>query len=158
MASNMSLMQDKEYLLRGIVWDYNINPIDLYFISMGEKSPIGGFDKGKAFLRIVERLSWYDLLQLYDIQFIKENLTKELIKKIRNETLRNRYEILYQLLRGKLYPLQDGILKIVKDLKLPFYLTGGTALSRFYFNQLSLDAIELFSNRKTELFHLNLCR
>lgn len=97
-------MQNKEYLLRGIVWDYNIKPIDLYLISLGEKPPVGTFDKEKAFLRIIERLSWYELLQLYEIQFIKENLTEELIKKIRNETLRNRYEILYQILRGKTLP------------------------------------------------------
>lgn len=33
----------------------------------------------------------------------------------------------------KLYPLQDGVLSLVKELNIPFYLTGGTALSRDYF-------------------------
>ena len=46
----------------------------------------------------------------------------------------------------KLYPLQDGILRIVKDLKLPFYLTGGTALSRHYFSHRYSDDIDLFVN------------
>ena len=46
----------------------------------------------------------------------------------------------------ELYPLQDGILKIVRDLKLPFYLTGGTALSRYYFKHRYSDVIELFVN------------
>ena len=104
MTSNMNLTKEKNHLLRGIVWDYNIKPIDLYLVSIGERSSIGSFDKKKAFLRIIERLSWYELLQLYEIQFIKENLTKELIKKIRNETLKNRYEILYQILRGRTLP------------------------------------------------------
>ena len=31
-----------------------------------------------------------------------------------------------------LYPLQDGVLNIVQNAKTPFFLTGGTALSRHY--------------------------
>ena len=48
--------------------------------------------------------------------------------------------------KTKLYPLQDGALKIVKDLKLPFYLTGGTALSRFYYQHRYSDDLDLFVN------------
>ncbi|MCL4511456.1 MAG: nucleotidyl transferase AbiEii/AbiGii toxin family protein [Bacteroidetes bacterium] len=46
----------------------------------------------------------------------------------------------------KLYPLQDGVLKIVRDLGLPFYLTGGTALSRHYLHHRFSDDIDLFVN------------
>lgn len=46
----------------------------------------------------------------------------------------------------KLYPLQDGVLNCVKSLNLPFYLTGGTALSRGYFHHRYSDDIDLFSN------------
>lgn len=45
-----------------------------------------------------------------------------------------------------LYPLQDGVLKIVQDLKIPFYLTGGTALSRVYFNHRFSDDLDFFVN------------
>lgn len=45
-----------------------------------------------------------------------------------------------------LYPFQDGILSILKELKLPFYLTGGTPLSRFYFNHRYSDDLDLFVN------------
>lgn len=38
-------------------------------------------------------------------------------------------------------------MKIVKDLNLPFYLTGGTALSRFYFNHRFSDDLDFFVNR-----------
>ena len=34
----------------------------------------------------------------------------------------------------KLYPVQNEVLKNLKNLELPFYLTGGTALSRGYYN------------------------
>lgn len=48
--------------------------------------------------------------------------------------------------KEKLYPFQDGILNIVKKLKIPFYLTGGTALSRHYFARRYSDDIDLFVN------------
>lgn len=47
----------------------------------------------------------------------------------------------------KLYPFQDGIIKILKELNLPFYLTGGTALSRFYFNHRYSDDLDFFVNQ-----------
>lgn len=46
-----------------------------------------------------------------------------------------------------LYPLQDGILRIVQGLALPFYLTGGTALSRYYFTHRYSDDLDLFVNK-----------
>ncbi|MDP2365191.1 MAG: nucleotidyl transferase AbiEii/AbiGii toxin family protein, partial [Ignavibacteria bacterium] len=46
----------------------------------------------------------------------------------------------------KLYPLQDGVIKIVNDLNLPFYLTGGTALSRYYLNHRYSDDLDFFIN------------
>jgi len=46
----------------------------------------------------------------------------------------------------RLYPFQDGVLNILKELKLPFYLTGGTPLSRTYFNHRYSDDLDLFVN------------
>ncbi|MCR4630656.1 MAG: nucleotidyl transferase AbiEii/AbiGii toxin family protein [Treponema sp.] len=46
----------------------------------------------------------------------------------------------------KLYPVQNEVLKNLKDLKLPFYLTGGTALSRGYFNHRYSDDLDFFVN------------
>lgn len=46
--------------------------------------------------------------------------------------------------RTKLYPFQDGILAIVRKSGTPFYLTGGTALSRRWFHHRYSDDIDLF--------------
>jgi predicted nucleotidyltransferase component of viral defense system len=46
-----------------------------------------------------------------------------------------------------LYPLQDKVLRLVDTLESPFYLTGGTALSRFYYNHRYSDDLDLFVNR-----------
>lgn len=96
----MSNREEIQNILRGVIWDYNVDTYDVFLISIGEKSPLGMFNKRKAFLRILERLSWYEILKIYDLQLIKKNITNDIINKIQIETIRHRYEILYQLLQG----------------------------------------------------------
>jgi len=45
-----------------------------------------------------------------------------------------------------LYPLQDKVLQTVDNLKTPFYLTGGTALSRCYLQHRYSDDLDFFVN------------
>ncbi len=49
-----------------------------------------------------------------------------------------------------LYPFQDGILSIVKRISAPFYLTGGTAISRHYNPVRYSDDLDLFVNSDPE--------
>ncbi len=46
----------------------------------------------------------------------------------------------------ELYPLQNMALEAIDLLKFPFYLTGGTALSRCYYNHRYSDDLDLFVN------------
>lgn len=46
----------------------------------------------------------------------------------------------------KLYQLQDNVLDCIFNLKLPFYLTGGTALGRFYLNHRISEDLDFFVN------------
>ena len=50
----------------------------------------------------------------------------------------------------KLYPLQDKILDVIEQLKLDFYLTGGTALSRCYLQHRYSDDLDFFVNEAKE--------
>lgn len=45
-----------------------------------------------------------------------------------------------------LYKLQNGVLNIVKESGTPFYLTGGTALSRGYYKHRYSDDLDFFIN------------
>jgi len=47
---------------------------------------------------------------------------------------------------NKLYPFQDYIFEIINRLKVNLYLTGGTALSRFYLNHRYSDDLDFFAN------------
>ncbi len=48
--------------------------------------------------------------------------------------------------QDSLFPLQDEILALIGELDLPFYLTGGTALSRHFLNHRYSDDLDLFVN------------
>ena len=50
-----------------------------------------------------------------------------------------------------LYPLQDRVLKAIQAAQTPFYLTGGTALSRCYFNHRYSDDLGFFVNKDKEI-------
>ena len=49
-----------------------------------------------------------------------------------------------------LYPLQDKVLDGLKGLGWPFYLSGGTALSRGYLQHRYSDDLDFFMNRESE--------
>jgi hypothetical protein len=44
--------------------------------------------------------------------------------------------------RDKLYPFQDQVLKLIQDLDVGFYLTGGTALGRCFLNHRYSDDLK----------------
>jgi hypothetical protein len=51
-----------------------------------------------------------------------------------------------------LYKIQDEVLEIVGSISSPFYLTGGTAISRFLLNHRFSDDLDFFPNRNAR-FH-----
>ena len=50
----------------------------------------------------------------------------------------------------KLYRIQDKVLQWWKTLNLPFYLTGGTALGRFYLQHRFSEDLDFFTNDNSE--------
>lgn len=56
--------------------------------------------------------------------------------------------------RENLYPLQDGVMHIIQKLNTPFFLTGGTALSRHYFSHRFSDDLDLFVNDSSKFVEL----
>ena len=53
---------------------------------------------------------------------------------------------LSQYYEESLYPLQNGVLRAVRNCKTRFYLTGGTALSRAYYHHRYSDDLDFFVN------------
>jgi hypothetical protein len=88
-------------LLHPIVWDYNIDPYELYETAIGKKTQIGSFTQEKALIRMLEYLPWYDLLRLFGIEELRKLITKDVISKIRIRELREKYEFVRKILRGE---------------------------------------------------------
>jgi hypothetical protein len=57
------------------------------------------------------------------------------------------HETSYQ---NNIYPLQNELLALVQGASVDFYLTGGTALSRFYLNHRYSDDLDFFVNQNSE--------
>ena len=51
---------------------------------------------------------------------------------------------------NNLYPFQDLVLKLIMNIDDTFYLTGGTALGRYYLKHRYSDDLDLFVNRKND--------
>ena len=88
-------------LLQPIVWDYHIVPYELYEVAIGQKEHVGWFTQERALIRILERLSWYDLVNLFGIDKLTKLLTKEIISQIRFKTLQEKYEFARKVLQGE---------------------------------------------------------
>ena len=58
----------------------------------------------------------------------------------------------FQYYKENLYPLQDRILDVLKKCGTPFYLTGGTALSRGYYNHRFSDDLDFFINSDNNFY------
>ena len=63
----------------------------------------------------------------------------------------NTYEKFYM---ESLYPIQDGVIRAIRDIHSPFYLTGGTALSRGYYNHRFSDDLDFFVNGRNDFTDL----
>ncbi|MFZ2323578.1 MAG: hypothetical protein WAV89_07775, partial [Ignavibacteriaceae bacterium] len=87
--------------IKSAFWDYNIDSDEIYLIALDKKAATGIFSKEKILVRLIERLSWYELIDLFGKEYFKENLDKSLINKIRNPEIRQRYEFIRQILQGK---------------------------------------------------------
>ena len=92
MSFSYSMEQEKiKKTIKPILWDYQIDPCDFFDVAIGKKARAGSFDQMKALIRMLERLSWYDLVNLLGIDGSAKLLTKEIISRIRIKELRDKY-------------------------------------------------------------------
>ena len=96
--------KDTKSKIKSIFWDYNIDPDEIYETVIGKRKKAGPFDSQQIFIRMLERLSWYELIDILGLEFIKNNLTEDVIKKVRFKALRERYETARNVLHGHPLP------------------------------------------------------
>ncbi len=84
--------QEKNRLLKQVLWDYNITPEELEAVLKGEKSMAGHFNKEKIFQKLIESYSWYTVIQFFTTNELQALLTVDIIKNLRSPSLRKKYE------------------------------------------------------------------
>lgn len=83
------------------MWDYNISPEEVDKLVKGETEFAGHYDINTLFIKMLNNLSWYEILEIFHIDKIKFLLTDEIISKLRFESIQNNYARLKRLLRNE---------------------------------------------------------
>ena len=94
-------------IIKSIFWDYNVDPEVLYKVLNGEVECYFHLTKDRILIRMLERLNWYDILNVVGFDYMKENLTKEIIANLRFKALKEKYEFVRKILQGEPVP-SDG--------------------------------------------------
>lgn len=96
---------EKYNTIKKIFWDYNIDLLPLKKIAEGSFDTIDKYDFDLIINRMLERLTWFQLIDILGIDMIKKILDEERIKKLRNNELKERYEQIRRLLFNEALPV-----------------------------------------------------
>ncbi|HPC35538.1 MAG TPA: hypothetical protein P5268_06755 [Candidatus Marinimicrobia bacterium] len=96
-------MNDKEKydILTKIFWDYHVDKLPLDSIITGDLQSIDKYTFNFIIVRMLERLNWYDLLEILGPEYLKQILIPEIINKLRSKELRAKYEFIGKVLSGE---------------------------------------------------------
>ena len=100
-ATNVAAIRS---IMKHIVWDYDVDPYSLYEVLVGKRTREAHFDAKRVFVRMMERLSWYDLIDLLGVEGLRSRLVPETIAGVRHQDVRERYEYARKVLHGEPVP------------------------------------------------------
>jgi hypothetical protein len=93
--------KSKEQIYRQLMWDYNISPEEVDKLVKGETEFAGHYDINSLFVKMLNNLSWYEIIEIFQIDKIKLLLTDEIINKLRFKSIQDNYARLKGLLRNE---------------------------------------------------------
>jgi len=92
-------MKISDEVYRQIMWDYPISKKDIENLFSGDIEQAGHYSRNSLFLKMLQSLPWFLLLETLGQEKIQELLTDELIAKIKSESMRKKYTYVKQRLR-----------------------------------------------------------
>ncbi len=90
--------EEKKKLLKTIFWDYDTSSLPLDKIINKEYNSVDEYEFRMVFNRMLERLNWYDLLDLMGVDLLKVHLTNDAISGLRSKELKDKYERIRRIL------------------------------------------------------------
>lgn len=88
----------KNVLLRQIIWDYNIPAAEIDSVLKGNTEIAGHYNQSMLVRKIVESYPWFTVLELITPEELCKVLDNELIEKLRSPSLRKKYEFIQKRL------------------------------------------------------------
>jgi len=95
------LTQERVKMFRRIFWDYNFEASRLMDILSEKDQGNTWFNRESVLIRMFERLSWYELLEIFGEKEIITILSDPFIQRLRHPALKRKYEVIRQILQGK---------------------------------------------------------
>jgi len=84
--------------IKRIIWDYNVDAAEFHAFLCGEKDRFHHFTREMLYVRILERLSWYEILDFLPVSVIKQMLTPKILSMLRSESMRQKYDYVARIL------------------------------------------------------------
>jgi hypothetical protein len=81
------------------MWDYNISALEVEEVLYGKRDTAGHYNKQSIFIKLLESYSWFTIVQLFSPAELRENLSDEVVKKLRFKSLRTKYEFVQKRLQ-----------------------------------------------------------
>jgi hypothetical protein len=98
-------VEEKYKVLKSIFWDYKTDLLPFDKIIDRDLNLIDDYEFKLILNRMLERLNWYELMDILGIELIKNLLTPGTIKKLRNKELKERYERIRRILHKEPLPI-----------------------------------------------------
>ncbi|NLT49482.1 MAG: hypothetical protein GXX85_01025 [Ignavibacteria bacterium] len=93
---------DEKYItIKKIFWDYNTDLLPIAEVISRDLKSIDSYEFKLMLNRMLERLNWYELLDILGADLLKQLLTPETINRLRDKGLRGRYESIRRILFGE---------------------------------------------------------
>ena len=96
--------EEKHRILKSIFWDYDISLLPLNKIIEGDIKAIESYEFKLMMNRMLERLNWYELLDILGAGLLKDLITPEIIGRLRSKELKERYERIRRILHKEPLP------------------------------------------------------
>lgn len=90
--------------IRRIIWDYNVDTEKLYAFLTGEQDWFHHFSRETLYIRILERLSWYEILDCLPLTVIKKMLRPKILSMLRSHSMRRKYDYAAGILHKQSLP------------------------------------------------------
>ena len=110
-------IEEKYNTLKKIFWDYNIDLLPLNKIVNMQFDVIDKYEFDLIINRMLERLGWFDLLDILGVDLLKKILISGSINRLRSNELKDRYERIRRILYKEPLSISGWDTEYIKRIK-----------------------------------------